>query len=189
MFKNVLSESIWNRVVEADEPVYREIHKIVDENAPIISKLNSSYQNHESTIELLSIIIGQKIDSSVGVNLPLYTDFGRHISIGKDVFINNNVIFTDLGGIILEDRVLIGPRVNLLTVNHPTNPSQRRGLIVKPITIKENAWIGAASTILPGVTIGENAIVGANSLVTKDVPANTIVAGSPARVIKSIEEE
>ena len=67
-------------------------------------------------------------------------------------------MFTDLGGITIEDRVLIGPRANLLTVNHPTNPSQRRGLIVKPITIKEN-WIGAASTILPGVTIGKNAIV------------------------------
>ncbi|AGZ25633.1 MULTISPECIES: DapH/DapD/GlmU-related protein [Staphylococcus] len=188
MFKSVLSENIWNRVVEADESVYREIHKIVDENAPIVSELNSIYQNHESTIELLSRITGQKVDSSVGVNLPLYTDFGRHISIGKDVFINNNVMFTDLGGITLEDRVLIGPRANLLTVNHPTNPSQRRGLIVKPITVKENAWIGAASTILPGVIIGENAIVGANSLVTKDVPANTIVAGSPARVIKTIEE-
>lgn len=83
---------------------------------------------------------------------------------------------------------MIGPRVNLLTVNHPTNPNERRGLIVKPITIKQNAWIGAAATILPGVTIGENSIVGANSLVTKDVPPNTVVVGSPAQFVKNIKE-
>ena len=96
-------------------------------------------------------------------------------------------MFTDLGGITLEDHVLIGPRANLLTVNHPQDPKQRRSLIVKPITIKRNAWIGAAATILPGVTVGENAIVGANALVTKDVPANTVVGGNPAKVIKEIK--
>lgn len=186
MFKNVLSENIWGRVVSEKEPVFEEINKIVESNSKLISKLNNEYHNHDSTIKLLSEITGQKVDDSVGVNLPLYSDFGKHLSIGKSVFINSNVMFTDLGGITLEDHVLIGPRVNLLSVNHPTNPEQRRGLIVSPITIKRNAWIGAAATVLPGVTIGENAIVGANAVVTKDVPANTVVTGSPAKVVKTI---
>lgn len=187
MFNHVLIENIWDRVVEEDEPVFKQIHEIVDTNAKLVLKLNTSYHTHTDTLTLLSQIIGQEIDSSVGINLPLYTDFGKHISLGKHVFINSNAMFTDLGGITLEDHVLIGPRANLLTVNHPQDPKQRRSLIVKPITIKRNAWIGAAATILPGVTVGENAIVGANALVTKDVPANTVVGGNPSKVIKEIK--
>jgi acetyltransferase-like isoleucine patch superfamily enzyme len=91
-----------------------------------------------------------------------------------------------MGGITLEDDVLIGPKVNLVTENHPLDPVDRRSLISKPIVIKRNAWIGAAATILPGVTIGENSVVAAGAVVTKDVPPNTIVGGVPAKVIKTI---
>ena len=176
-------------IVLEDDPVYKEIQQIVDDNMPLINYLNNTYHNKKETLRILSQIIGTEIDSSVNINLPLFTDFGKHLFIGKSVFINSNVMFTDLGGITLEDHVLIGPFAKLLTVNHPIQPSQRKGLIVKSITIKRNAWIGANVTILPGVTVGENAIVGANSLVTKDVPENTIVVGSPAQVVKQIEEE
>lgn len=189
MYNNVLSSEIWNRVVLESDPVYKEIHQIVNANAPLVSYMNNNYHNNEETLSILSKITGTEIDSNVNINLPLYTDFGRHLSIGKFVFINSNVMFTDLGGITLEDHVLIGPFAKLLTVDHPIQPSQRKGLIVKPITIKRNAWIGASATILPGVTVGENAIVGANSLVSKDVPANTVVVGSPAQVVRQIEEE
>jgi acetyltransferase-like isoleucine patch superfamily enzyme len=89
-----------------------------------------------------------------------------------------------LGGINIEDNVLIGPKVNLITENHPTDPTQRKSLILQPIHIKNNAWIGAGATILPGVTIGENSIVAAGAVVNKDVPANTIVGGVPAKIIK-----
>lgn len=187
MAKNVLSTNIQNRIVQENEEVFHEIHEIVDKNAPLIHNLNNNYHDKEEALDILSTITGSEIDASVAINLPLYTDFGKHITIGKSVFINSNVMLTDLGGITLEDHVLIGPRANLLTVNHPTDPFQRRGLIVQPITIKENAWIGANATILPGVTVGENAIVGANALVTKDVPPNTIVMGSPAKVVKNID--
>ncbi|MDG0842090.1 sugar O-acetyltransferase [Staphylococcus equorum] len=186
MFENILSENIWGHIVSEKEPVFEEINKIVDSNSKIISKLNNEYQDHDSIIQLLSEITGQKIDNSVAINLPFYSDFGKHLDIGKSVFINCNVMFTDLGGITLEDHVQIGPRANLLSVNHPIDPEQRRGVIVKPITIKKNAWIGAAATILPGVTVGENAIVGANAVVTKDVPKNAVVTGSPAKVVKTI---
>jgi acetyltransferase-like isoleucine patch superfamily enzyme len=90
-----------------------------------------------------------------------------------------------MGGIVIEDDVLIGPKVNLITENHPLDPTERRALISKPILIKRNAWIGAAATILPGVTVGENAVVAAGAVVSKDVPANTVVGGIPARHIKN----
>nr|WP_263314561.1 DapH/DapD/GlmU-related protein [Mammaliicoccus sp. Marseille-Q6498] len=187
MVQNVLSENINNRIVSMTEDVFKEIDEIVETNTKLLIKLNNFYQNHDEANELLSEITGQHIDQSVTVNLPFYTDFGRHIQFGKHVFLNSNVMLTDLGGITLEDHVLIGPRANLLSVNHPTDPSNRRSIFVKPIVIKRNAWIGGAATILPGVTVGENAIVGANAVVTKDVPANTIVAGNPAKSVKNID--
>jgi acetyltransferase-like isoleucine patch superfamily enzyme len=92
-----------------------------------------------------------------------------------------------LGGITIEDDVLIGPKVSLITENHPLNPKERKGLIGKPILIKKNAWIGANATILPGVTIGENSVVAAGAVVTKSVPANVVVAGNPAVVTKQLD--
>jgi acetyltransferase-like isoleucine patch superfamily enzyme len=136
--------------------------------------------------ERLSDIIGTKLDESTTIFAPFFTNFGRFIQIGKNVFINHACSLLDMGGIILEDQVLLGPKVNLITENHPLDPANRRALICKPIVIKRNAWIGAAATILPGVTIGENAVVAAGAVVSKDVPANTIVGGVPARFIKTI---
>jgi len=127
-----------------------------------------------------------KIDSSTVIFAPFYTNFGRFISIGNNVFINHACSFLDMGGITLEDEVLIGPKVNLITENHPLDPEDRRALIARPILIKRRAWIGAGATILPGVTVGENAIVAAGAVVSKDVPDNMIVGGIPARIIKSI---
>ncbi|RZM25757.1 MAG: sugar O-acetyltransferase, partial [Pedobacter sp.] len=85
-----------------------------------------------------------------------------------------------MGGIILEDDVLIWPKVNLITENHPLNPLERRGMLCEPILIRSNAWIGAGATILPGVTIGENSVVAAGAVVSKDIPSNTVVGGIPA---------
>jgi acetyltransferase-like isoleucine patch superfamily enzyme len=104
------------------------------------------------------------------------------------VFINHACSFLDLGGITIEDHVLIGPKVNLITENHPVNPADRKSLVLGSIHIKKNAWIGAGATILPGVTIGENSIVAAGSVVNKDVPDNTIVGGIPAKLIRSVDE-
>ena len=136
----------------------------------------------------LSNIIETEIDKTTIVFVPFYTNFGKHIKIGKNVFINHASSFLDLGGITIEDEVLIGPKVNLITENHPVNPSQRKSLILNSILIKKNAWIGAGATILPGVTVGENSIIAAGALVTKDVPDNTIVGGVPAKIINSIFE-
>ncbi|MFD2326603.1 DapH/DapD/GlmU-related protein [Mucilaginibacter galii] len=149
--------------------------------------LNSATDIDQARL-ILSEITGNKIDGSTTVFVPFYTNFGRFTSIGKNVFINHACSFLDLGGITIEDDVLIGSRVNLVTENHPADPAERRSLITKPIVIRRNAWIGANATILSGVTIGENAIVAAGAVVSKDVPANTIVGGIPAKFIKPISK-
>ena len=135
---------------------------------------------------LLSQITGSEIDESVVVFTPLYINYGKHTKIGKNVFINFDCVFLDLGGITIEDGVLIAPKVSLLSEGHPIEPENRQALVPKAIHIKKNAWIGANATIMRGVTIGENAIVAAGSVVSKDVPDNTIVGGVPAKIIKQI---
>ncbi|HDZ06841.1 hypothetical protein LCGC14_0050260 [marine sediment metagenome] len=136
--------------------------------------------------DLLSKITGSQIDESVAVFTPLYINYGKHTKIGKNVFINFDCVFLGLGGITIEDGVLIAPKVSLLTEGHSISPSERHGLVPKSIHIKKNAWIGANATILQGVTIGENSVVAAGSVVSKDVPDNVVVGGTPAKIIKKI---
>ncbi|RRK10093.1 sugar O-acetyltransferase [Lactiplantibacillus garii] len=155
-------------------------------NQRLVQELNDTPHDVEATRTLVSQITGQTLDASVEIRLPFYTDFGGNLTIGKRVYVSHNVMFTDLGGITLADDVLIGPGASLLTVNHQADPAHRHDLDLKPIYIGPRAWIGAKALILPGVTVGANAIVGAGAVVTKDVPANTVVAGVPAKVIKTI---
>ncbi|KGL42433.1 acetyltransferase [Listeria newyorkensis] len=181
-----LREQINGKEIKISDPVFDEIHRLQAENDERLVDLNTKFHSKQETNQILSAIIGENIDNTVNVMLPFHTDFGKHITLGKHVFINRNAMFVDLGGITLDDYVLIGPRVNLITVNHLIEPSNRRGLSTKPIHIKKNAWIGAAATVLPGVTIGENSIIAAGSIVTKDVPDNVIVVGAPAKITKKI---
>lgn len=163
-----------------------EVQAIVTRTIKLNAQLNTS-EDVEQIRAVLSDIICQEIDISTTIFAPFYTNFGRFITIGKNVFINHACSFLDMGGITLEDNVLIGPKVNLITENHPLNPNDRKSLVCKPIVIKRNAWIGAAATILPGVTIGENSIVAAGSVVTADVAPNTVVGGIPAKYIKKLD--
>ena len=168
-----------------DDPEYYKILEIVSNTMRLSVELNNA--GDVDTIRgKLSEITGVEIDPSTTVFAPFYTNVGRFITIGKNVFINHACSFLDLGGITIEDEVLIGPRVNIITENHPLIPVERKTLVCKPILIKRNAWIGAGVIILPGVTIGENAVVAAGAVVSKDVTANTVVAGVPAKFIKTI---
>lgn len=135
---------------------------------------------------LLSQITASEIDESVAIFTPLYINYGKFTKIGRNVFINFDCVFLDLGGITIEDNVLIGPKVSLLSEGHPISPQERHSLVPHAIHIKQNAWIGASATILQGVTIGENAVVAAGAVVSKDVPDNTLVGGIPAKIIKTI---
>src|SRR5438128_7057070 len=151
----------------------------------LLVQLNNSSDLAEIR-DLLSQITVSEIDESVAVFTPLYINYGKNTKIGKNVFINFDCVFLDLGGITIEDDVLIAPKVSLLSEGHPVDPDERQSLVPGPIHIKKNAWIGAGATILPGVTIGENAVVAAGAVVSKDVPPNTVVGGLPAKPIKTI---
>lgn len=171
--------------IRLDDPEYFKVLDVVNRTIALSADLNAS-TDVKQIRERLSKVIGTQLDESTTVFAPFYTNFGRFIQIGKNVFINHACSFLDMGGITIEDEVLIGPKVNLITENHPLDPADRRALICKPILIKRNTWIGAGATILPGVTIGENAVVAAGAVVSKDVPANTVVGGVPAKLIKAI---
>lgn len=171
--------------VRQDHPQHAAFMQIVSDTLKKVAVMNA-YGDPTVIREKLSEIIGSAIDESTGIFAPFYTNFGKHTKIGKNVFINHACSFLDLGGIAIKDNVLIGPKVNLITENHPIDPQNRKSLYCKSILIKKNAWIGTGATILPGVTIGENAIVAAGSVVTKDVLDNTIVAGVPAKQVKEI---
>jgi acetyltransferase-like isoleucine patch superfamily enzyme len=169
-----------------DDPEYPLFWEVVNRTIRLCVEMNVTATDVELVRARLSEIIGMEVDASTTVFPPFYTNFGRFISLGKNVFINHNCSFLDIGGITIEDDVLIGPGVKLISENHPLNPDDRKTLLIHPIVIKRNAWIGAGATILPGVTIGQNAVVAAGAVVSRDVPANTVAAGIPARVVKSL---
>lgn len=183
--KSIFDRMKAGELFRLDDPEYPKVLEIVNRTITLSAALNTSI-NVDQIRERLNEIIDSPIDNSTTVFTPFYTNFGKFIKIGKNVFINHACTFLDMGGITIEDNVLIGPKVNLITENHPLNPADRKALITKPIIIKKNAWIGAAATILPGVTIGENSIIAAGAVVSKDVPDNVVAGGIPAKIIKTI---
>ncbi len=187
--KDIFEREIAGETISVDDPEYFKIGKRITAAQKLIAELNSGYHSPQKVRDLFSRLTGRQIDKTFFLLPPFYTDYGKNIKIGKHVFINHCCEFLDRGGITLEDKVLIGPKVNLLTLNHVSAPSQRHSTYCAPIVIKKNAWIGANASILSGVTVGENAIVAAHAVVTKDVPANTVVGGIPAKFIKHVEEE
>lgn len=139
--------------------------------------------------ELFSELTGRKVDDTFILIPPFYSAYGRDIRVGHKVFINQCCTLYDMGGVDIGDRVMIGPNVNIITTGHPLEVSRRRAYVEgRPIIIEENVWIATGATILGGVTVGENSVVGAGAVVTKDVPPNSFVAGVPAKVIRSLEE-
>ena len=154
----------------------------------ITARLNRlTFDDADDVRALFSELIGRKVDDGFLLIPPFYATGGTEIHVGRNVFINQNCTLYDLGGIDIADDVMIGPNVSLITSGHPLDPAQRRsGTTGKPIVIGRNVWIAAGATIIGGVTVGENAVVAAGSVVTKDVPANTLVGGNPANVIRAI---
>ena len=157
-----------------------------EEARKITCRLNNSYHSMEEIREILSELFGYKVPDNFRVFPPFYTDFGKNIYVGDNVFVNACCQFQDQGGVWLGDGCLIGHNVVFATLNHDLEPTRRQICIPKPIVVGKNVWIGSNSTILSGVTIGENSVVAAGAVVTKDVAPNSIVGGIPAKFIKMI---
>lgn len=166
-------------------PQINDLRATAYDTIHLTQQLNASADPQEIR-QILSKITGTDIDESVTVFPPVFINYGKHLRIGKNVFINFNCTFLALGGIVIEDHVLIGPDVKILSEGHPLAPAERQSLVPGSVHIGQNAWIGAGAAILPGISIGENAVVAAGAVVTKNVPANTVVAGIPAKIIKSL---
>lgn len=173
--------------VEINSDIGKMFHILAQDALKITMELNNKYHSTDEVRKLFSKLTGKPVDKSFGLFPPFYTDCGKNITVGKNVFINACCKFQDQGGITLGDNTFIGHNVTIATINHDFTPKNRAAMFPKPVKIGKNVWIGADCTILPDVTIGDGAVIGAGSVVTKNVPENAVAVGNPARVIKYIE--
>lgn len=154
----------------------------------ITAKLNAAYHEPEEIVALMAELTGRPVDASFRLFPPFYTDFGKNITLGKNVFINACCCFQDQGGISIGDGTFIGHRVVLATLDHGFLPEDRGSNYPAPIRIGRNVWIGSGAVVLRGVTIGDNAVIAAGAVVTRDVEPGVIVGGVPAKFIKTVAE-
>ena len=173
----------------AGSEVHLKMTELSKEAMKITVELNNSYHTPEEIKALMEKLTGREFPEGAYMFPPFYTDCGKNLKIGKNVFINSCCQFQDQGGITIGDGTLVGPKTVIATLNHHMDPSKRANLFPKPVVIGKNVWIGANVTILPGVTIGDGAIIAAGAVVNKNVEANTVVGGVPAKLIKQIETE
>ncbi len=165
------------------------MYAVVQETMRLCAEMNTGYHSEEEVRHYLREITQSEVDDTVRVFPPFNINYGRSTRFGRDCFVNFGCTFLAIGGITVEDGAFIGPHCVLATEYHPEDPVRRHSLLTRPIVIGRNAWLGADVKVLAGVTIGENAIVAAGSVVTRDVPAGMVVAGSPARVIRPIKTD
>jgi acetyltransferase-like isoleucine patch superfamily enzyme len=179
------------RIISTGTPESRAFAAGVERAMAITPVLNRlTYADVEEVRALFGELTGREVAEGFRLIPPFWTDGGRNIRVGRRVFINQNCTFYDLAPITIGDDVLIGPNVSLVTSGHPVAPSQRRSYLVgKPIDVEHDVWIAAGATIVGGVVVGAHSVVAAGSVVTRDVPPNTVVGGNPATVIRSIEGE
>ena len=173
--------------ITAGSEAHRCMCALSQEAIRLTTELNSNYHDAAEIVALMRQITGREVDESFSLFPPFYTDCGRNLKIGKNVFFNSGCKVQDQGGITIEDGALIGHNVVLATLNHNMNPEKRGNLIPAPIYIGKNVWIGANATICPGVTIGDGAVVAAGAVVVTDIPANTVYGGVPAKLINTID--
>jgi acetyltransferase-like isoleucine patch superfamily enzyme len=176
------------KIIHAKTPEAAVMLAHVQRAMAITAAMNRLTINEADEVRaLFSELTGQTLDEGFLLLPPFYTAGGGEIRVGRNVFINQNCTFYDLGGLLIGDNVMIGPNVSLITASHPLEPSRRRGVTIgKRIVIERNVWIAAGATVIGGVTVGENSVVAAGSVVTRDVPPNSLAGGNPARVIRAL---
>ncbi|MFJ4119890.1 sugar O-acetyltransferase [[Kitasatospora] papulosa] len=146
---------------------------------------------HTEDADAARVILAELLDSvgeGVDVRPPLYVDYGSNITIGARTFVNYHLTALDVARITIGEDCQIGPNVQLLTPTHPVEPGPRRDKLeaALPITIGDNVWLGGGVIVCPGVTIGDNSVIGAGAVVTKDIPADVVAVGNPARVVRGV---
>ena len=170
----IFARDLNGEIVSPSDQGYDELINSIWDTMKTAAELNNGYHTPDEVRRILGEIIGQEVDESVTLLPPFYVDYGKHIKIGKGCFIQQCCTF---------------PKVNIITINHDSDPENRSATYGRPVVIEDKVWIGINATILPGVRVGYGAIIGANSVVTKDVPPMTVVAGNPARIIKELKKE
>ena len=185
--------SVWDtlrsgKTVGRDTPGHDTYNKALEVCIEKRRRYNTLPFTPEERKAALSDLLGYSIDDDTKVAPPFHCDLGFNIKLGKNVLINYDCVLLDTGEICIGDNTLIGPGTKIVTANHPHDAEKRKDWSVScsPIRIGEDVWIGAGAVILPGVTVGARSIIGAGSVVTKDVPPDTIVAGNPARALRSL---
>lgn len=170
--------------IEGGSEAHRFMHRAAQDALRVTAELNTGYRTPEEVRALLAQLTGRPVAESVALFPPFSCEFGKNLVLGADVFINMGCLFQDAGGITLGDGTLVGHGSTIVTLNHAVDPDRRADMEPAPVVIGRKVWLGAGVTVVPGVTIGDGAVVGAGAVVTKDVPADTVVAGVPARVIR-----
>ena len=183
---DIFKRDLSGEMISPHDPGYNELIDDIFVTIRKATEMNAGYKTQEEVHQFMTDILDKPLPQSTTVLPPFYIDYGKPVRIGEDCFIQQCCTFFGRCGITIGNGVFIGPNVNLITINHDADPENRSATYGKPIVIEDKAWIGINSTILPGVRIGYGSIVGANSVVTKDVPPMTIVAGNPTRFIKNI---
>ncbi|MEU7210726.1 sugar O-acetyltransferase [Streptomyces sp. NPDC044989] len=169
----------------ADDP---EIARRQQQAVRLAARYQAAYvEAAEAARPLLAELLGS-LGTEAHVRPPLYVDYGSNISIGARTFVNYNLTALDVAAITIGEDCQIGPNVQLLTPTHPLEPGPRRDKLeaARPIVIGDNVWLGGGAIVLPGVTVGDNAVIGAGAVVTKDVPANVVAVGNPARPVRNV---
>ena len=190
---NIMSDEEFIRIMNTQEKVISQsevglkMHFLAQKAMKITGQMNYRYNTPTELRRWMSILIGQELDEGFGLFPPFFTDCGKNIHLGKNVFINSGCRFQDQGGIYIGDGTFIGHNVILATLNHDLNPNTRADMYPKPIHIGKKVWIGSGAIVLPGVSIGDNSVIAAGSVVTKNVPENSVFGGNPAKFIKKIE--
>ena len=168
----------------ADDPELIAMHVRA---AGLMEDFNAAGRDREERHRILTELFGS-VGEGTGIRPPLYVDYGTHISMGARCFANYGLVALDVCAITIGDDVQFGPNVQLLTPTHPVEPGPRRDKweAGAPITIGDNVWVGGGAIVLAGVSIGDNTIVGAGAVVTRDLPADVVAVGNPARVIRTL---
>ncbi|MFD3658206.1 sugar O-acetyltransferase [Streptomyces sp. 24-1644] len=169
----------------ADDP---EIARLQQRAMSLAARYQAVYVEDTVAARPLLAELLASVGESVEVRPPLHVDYGSNITIGARTFVNYNLTALDVAQITIGEDCQIGPNVQLLTPTHPVEPEPRRDKLeaALPITIGDNVWLGGGAIVCPGVTIGDNSVIGAGAVVTKDVPANVVAVGNPARPVRSI---